>query len=292
MNATLEGVIVAAFGRHYEIELPDGHRITGYPRGKKSAYACGDRVALETTSASTDQAQIVRHLPRASLLYRSDAFRQKLLVANATQLVLVVATEPAFSDELLARALAAAETEGLRSLIVLNKIDLAARLPEARRQLEPLATLGYRVIELSARDDATPLLPFLSDASSVLVGQSGMGKSTIINALVPGATAATREISDALDSGKHTTTHARLYRLAGGGNLVDCPGLQEFGLAHLTRGAIEQGFIEFRPFLPRCRFRDCHHHNEPGCAIKEAVAAGLINRRRYELFLRIGGKPR
>lgn len=286
MNATLEGVIVAAFGRHYEIALPDGRHLTGYPRGKKSAYACGDRVTLEIASA--DQAQIVRHLPRTSLLYRSDAFRQKLLVANATQLVLVTATEPAFSDELLARALAAAETESLRSLIVLNKIDLAARAPEARRQLEPLAALGYRVIELSARENADALRPFLADASSVLVGQSGMGKSTIINALVPDATAATREISEALDAGKHTTTHARMYRLPGGGSLVDCPGLQEFGLAHLTRGALEQGFIEFRPFLPHCRFRDCHHRNEPGCAIKDAVDAGRIDRRRYECFLRIG----
>ena len=286
MNATFEGVIVAAFGRHYEIELPDHRSITGYPLGKKSTYACGDRVALE--SASADQAQIIRHLPRTSLLYRSDAYRQKLIVANATQLVLVVATEPSFSDDLLTRALVAAETEAIRSIIVLNKTDLDMHLPGARQRLAPLAALGYQVIELSARNDATPLLPFLAGELSVLVGQSGMGKSTLINALGPGATAATREISDALDSGKHTTTHARMYPLEHGGNLIDSPGLQEFGLAHLTRGAIEQGFVEFRPFLAHCRFRDCCHQSEPGCAIKEAVAAESIDRRRYELFLRIG----
>jgi len=287
LSAILEGSIVAAFGRHYEIELPDLTLITGFPRGKKSPYACGDRVVLERSSP--DQAQIIRHLPRSSLLYRSDAFRQKLIVANTTQLVLVVATEPSFSDELLTRALVAAETESLRSLIVLNKIDLDEHLPVARHRLAPLANLGYPVIELSARHGAQHLLPHLAGELSVLVGQSGMGKSTLINALVPDAAAATREISESLDSGKHTTTHARLYRLGDpGGALIDSPGLQEFGLAHLSRGAIEQGFVEFRSHLADCRFRDCSHRSEPGCAIKAAVAAGGIDERRYEIFLRLG----
>lgn len=287
MNETLEGVIVAAFGRHYEIELAGGSRITGFPRGKKSPYACGDSVALERSSA--DQAQILRHLPRRSLLYRSDAYRQKLIVANATQLVLVVATEPSFSDELLTRALVAAETEGIRSLIVLNKVDLVEHLPSARERLAVLSKLGYPVVEVSALHDAALLTGHLAGELSVLVGQSGMGKSTLINALIPGAAAATREISDALDSGKHTTTHARLYRLGHNAALIDSPGLQEFGLAHLTRGAIEQGFIEFRPHLANCRFRDCHHRSEPGCAIKAAMENGKIDARRYELFLRLGG---
>ena len=155
-----EGIIVAAFGRHYEIELPNGNRITGFPLGKKSTYACGDRIEIEPSSP--DQGQIIRHLPRTSLLYRSDAYRQKLIVANATQLVLVVATEPSFSDELLTRALVAAETEGLRSIILLNKTDLAAFLNAARKRLEVLAKLGYPVIELCARRDAGPLIPHLA----------------------------------------------------------------------------------------------------------------------------------
>ena len=285
MSGSLEGTVVAAFGRHYEVELADGDSLTGFPRGKKSPYACGDRVTLERVAA--DQGQILRHMPRTSLLYRSDAYREKLIAANATQILLVVATEPSFSDELLSRALVAAESQGLASIIVLNKADLAERLAQAQARLAPLQALGYPVIVVSARTDVAPLLPLLAGELSVLVGQSGMGKSTLINALVPGAAAVTREISTALDSGKHTTTHARLYRLDHGGALIDSPGLQEFGLAHLTRGAIEQGFIEFRPYLDACRFRDCRHQTEPGCAIKHAVQQGRISVYRYEQFQRL-----
>ncbi|TWO81263.1 ribosome small subunit-dependent GTPase A [Denitratisoma oestradiolicum] len=278
------GTIVAAFGRHYEIELDRGGRLTGFPRGKKSPYACGDRVEL---APGDDQAQIMAHLPRSSLLYRSDEYRQKLIAANATQLVLVVATEPAFSEELLDRALVAAEHDELSVVFVLNKCDLKDRLPAARAVLAPYAALGYPVVELCALDDASALRPHLAGHLSILMGQSGMGKSTLINALVPGAAAATREISEALDSGKHTTTHARLYRLDTDSRLIDSPGLQEFGLAHLGQHEIETGFREFRPYLGLCRFRDCHHQAEPDCALKNAVTAGAIATRRMGSFLRI-----
>ncbi|HEX8988995.1 MAG TPA: ribosome small subunit-dependent GTPase A [Rhodocyclaceae bacterium] len=277
--------MTAAFGRHYEVASDDGRVWQATPRAKRSIYACGDRVALEPAAAG--QARILEFLPRSSLLYRSDEWKQKLIAANATQVVLVVACEPAFSDELLSRALVAAEHDGLRALIVLNKCDLADRLPAARAQLAPFAALGYPVLELCARRDASPLLPHLGGQLSVLVGQSGMGKSTLINALIPGAAAATREISVALDSGKHTTTHARLYRLAPDGEVIDSPGLQEFGLAHLTFGEIEQGFPEFRDTLGRCRFHDCRHRAEPDCAVKALVASGAVAARRYEHFLAI-----
>ncbi|PKO84322.1 MAG: ribosome small subunit-dependent GTPase A [Betaproteobacteria bacterium HGW-Betaproteobacteria-11] len=272
------GCIVAAFGRHYQVELADGRRTTGFPRGKKSQFAVGDSVTLSETG------QIEAHEPRRSLLYRSDAFRQKLIAANVSQVVLVVATEPSFSDLLLTRALVAAEDQELKALIVLNKIDRAAALVAARACVQPFAALGYQRVELSARQDAAPLRPWLEGETSVLIGQSGMGKSTLINALIPEAAMATREISTALDSGKHTTTHARLFRLNQRSIVIDCPGLQEFGLAHLTPEAIAYGFVEFRPHLGHCRFRDCRHAAEPDCAIKQAVAAGEIDPRRLEHF--------
>ena len=276
MNAT--GTIVAAFGRHYEIELDDGRVITGYPRGKKSPYACGDEVELNADG------QILAHRPRRSLLYRSDAYRQKLIAANVTQLILVVATEPGFSDLLLSRALVAAEHQSLDVLIVLNKIDRSDKLADARRQLQPFVALGYRVVELAALQNVAALTPHLDAQTSVLVGQSGMGKSTIINGLFPHAAAHTREISLALDSGKHTTTYARLYRLAPHSALIDSPGLQEFGLNHLSIEEIEFGFVEFRPHQGNCRFRNCRHQSEPDCAIKSAVAAGTIHPRRMEHY--------
>ena len=276
------GIIVAAFGRHYEIELADGRRATGYPRAKKSPFAVGDDVQLSLDG------QITGHTLRRSLLYRSDVYRQKLIAANATQLLLVVATDPSFSDMLLSRALVAAEHQGLRTVIVLNKCDLRPALAGARALLAPFAALGCRIVELSAKLDASPLLPLLAGQSSVLVGQSGMGKSTLTNALVPGAAAATREISTALDTGKHTTTCTRLYHLppgkSAGGTLIDSPGLQEFGLKHLTPREIEFGFVEFRPFIGQCRFRDCQHLAEPDCAIKAAAASGAIHPRRLEHF--------
>jgi ribosome biogenesis GTPase / thiamine phosphate phosphatase len=273
------GTVVAVFGRHYEILMADGSVRTGYPRGKKSHYACGDAVSLTTDG------QLLGFEPRQSLLYRSDAFREKLLAANATQLILVTATEPSFSDALLSRALVAAEAESMRAVIVLNKSDCTALLPAARQLLAPFAQLGYPIIELSALSgDLRVLHSHLAGQTSVLVGQSGMGKSTLTNALIPGTAAATREISSALDSGKHTTTCTRLYQLPGGGALIDSPGLQEFGLAHLDRLYIESGFREFRPLRGECRYRDCAHRTEPGCALQAAVTSGAIHPRRLEHF--------
>ena len=278
----LVGTVVAAFGRHYDIRLDDGGVMTGSPKGKKSLYACGDRVNVEL--GAIGQCEIKSHEPRNSLLYRSDAYRQKLIAANTTQLIFVAATEPAFSDELLSRAIVAAEHEKMRVLIVLNKCDLSASLASARAALAPYAGLGYEVIELCAKQSIEALLSGLAGQCSVLVGQSGMGKSTIINSLIPGAAAATREISTALDSGKHTTTYGRLYLTQTGDTIIDCPGVQEFGLAHLSFGEIEDAFIEFRQFLGKCRFNDCRHGDEPDCAIKLGVETGLVSPRRLELF--------
>ncbi|HEY3599110.1 MAG TPA: ribosome small subunit-dependent GTPase A [Paraburkholderia sp.] len=289
--AGVRGLVVAAHGRHY-IVLPDGGGplLQCFPRGKRSEVAVGDQVVFELTSA--DQGVIVEISERRNLLYRSDQYKSKLFAANLDQLLIVLATEPHFSGDLLGRALVAAEANELKPLIVLNKIDVEAALPLARQRLARYRELGYTVLEVSIKTQPDAARAVLGEHvhrhSTLLLGQSGMGKSTLVNLLVPNAEVATREISTALNSGRHTTTFTRLYPLPDdGGALIDSPGFQEFGLHHLTEGRLERAFPEFRPLLAHCRFYNCHHLHEPGCAILAAVADGRIASERHALYAQL-----
>ncbi|MEX3811829.1 ribosome small subunit-dependent GTPase A [Paraburkholderia sp. BR13439] len=302
-GARTGGLVVAAHGRHYLVAPEDGGALLQcFPRGKRSEVAVGDRVVYEPTSA--DQGVIVEIGERRNLLYRSDQYKSKLFAANLDQLLIVLATEPHFSEDLLGRALVAAEANELKPLIVLNKIDVTAALDGARKRLEPYRALGYPVLEVSIRMQPeaarATLTEHLHGHATLLLGQSGMGKSTLVNLLIPDAEVATREISTALNSGRHTTTFTRLYPLpqsegtadlnhvnGAAGALIDSPGFQEFGLHHLTEGRLERAFPEFRPLLPNCRFYNCHHLHEPGCAILEAVADGRIRRERHALYAQL-----
>ena len=270
---THNGTVIASFGRRFLVEFDDGRILDCTAYGKKSGIVCGDRVFGATLN--NEQGVIEAVAPRATLLLRADQFRQKLIAANLDQTIFVCAAEPTLYEELLNRAMIASEAAGIKFIIVANKIDLphsAALLDK----LAPYRQLGYTVLALSAKRDAQPAMSLFASHRSVVIGQSGVGKSTLINALIPNAGARTREISQALRAGKHTTTHSQLYRLADGW-LIDAPGVQEYGLGHLETAALSDAFIEFRPYLGQCRFQDCRHLNEPDCAISAAVEGGAVN---------------
>ena len=299
LTPLLSGQVTASFGRQLSVELPDGRIIACVTRGKKTGVACGDHVQIKLTEATHGVIEAV--MPRTSLLYRSDAFREKIIAANVTQIIIVVAAVPSFYEELLNRCLIAAEVVGIKALIVLNKSDMVAQTQQALSVLQLYRDIGYTLVTLCAGQDAqvqwaqgcagtaagqdvTILHPYLDGHTSVLVGQSGMGKSSIINALLPDVKIRTAAISTALDSGTHTTTAAHLYHLNADSHLIDSPGLQEFGLHHFDRTQIEHAFIEFRPYLGTCKFNDCKHAVEPGCNVLQAVSEGKIDARRLAAY--------
>lgn len=279
----LEGLVVATYRRHYAVTLADGEILECVQKGRSLHIACGDRVAVARVAGG---GAILSVAPRSSLLYRSDAFREKLIAANVTEVMGVVAPGLGLDEELINRWMIAAEAQNCRFVLAANKSDLP-EFPSLLARLSPYAKLGYDVVELSAVRDAAPVAALLAGHHTVLVGQSGMGKSTIVNALIPDAGIRVREISTALATGRHTTTATTLYPLPALGAdtwIVDSPGMKAFGLAHLDPGVIAEAFVELRPLLGHCRFRDCRHDAEPGCAIREAVERGLVAPHRVALL--------
>ena len=280
--AVSRGLVVAAFRRHYLVDLDDGDTIECVLKGRSTILACGDRVDVAREASG---GIITAVAPRRSLLYRSDAFREKLIAANVTQVLGVVAPDVPVDEHLLNRWIIAAEAEGCRFVLVVNKSDLPAALPFAER-FAPYAALGYRIVCVcAAHRDVAALLPLVRGEHSVAIGQSGMGKSTLINALVPAAQARIGQISEPLRSGRHTTSATALYRLPqDDGWIVDSPGMKVFGLAHCDPRAIADAFVELRDLIPQCRFRDCRHARETGCAVQAAVSAGRIAPQRVALL--------
>lgn len=274
---------MAAYRRHFDIALADGERVACVLKGRSLLIAVGDRVEIVRVAGG---GAIEAVSPRTNLIYRSDAFKEKLVAANVTQIAGVVAPDIALDEELINRWMIAAESAQCRFVLFANKADLP-EFPHLRTRLAPIVALGYRVVEFAARQDAAPALPWLTGQRTVLVGQSGMGKSTLINTLLPDAGVRTSDVSDSLHSGRHTTTSTTLYPLPAlfpDTWIVDSPGMKVFGLAHLEPTRIAEAFVEVRPYLGHCRFRDCRHDEEPGCAVTAAVDAGRIAPHRLALL--------
>lgn len=284
-----EGLLVTTFGAHAEIENEEGKLIRCHIRKNADPVITGDRVYW--LPESPDTGVILGHFPRKSLLCRPEnAHRLKLIAANLDAIIIVSAPPPVFSEEMIDRYLVAAETVKIRPVILLNKIDL---LDESQKNsmIERLSVwkkMGYPVIGSSTytRDGLVELNTFLHDKTCALVGASGVGKSSIISALLPESTIRVGEVS-AKGAGKHTTTTTHLYHLPNGGNLIDSPGVREFGLWHMEKNDILAGFIELAPFANQCKFRNCQHEKESGCAIQEALKANEIDARRYASYLKI-----
>jgi len=281
MAPSATGLVTATWRRRYAVRLDEGPTIGCVLRGRSLAVACGDRVRV-VLAAGGDGA-IEEVLPRGTLLYRSDVHREKLIAANVTQVLGIVAPDPPYDDELVQRWIVAAESNGCAFALIANKSDLPGFARLAPR-LDAFRALGYPVVSVSARGDVAPVRSLVAGKRNIFIGQSGMGKSTLINALVPGAQARVGEVSASLQAGRHTTSETTLYELDRIAWIIDSPGMKEFGLAHLPAAAIMHGFVDLRPFAGRCRFRDCRHAAEPGCAVQEAVERGEIKPWRVELL--------
>jgi ribosome biogenesis GTPase len=293
------GTVVAVFGRRYEVLSDAGERLDCVTRGKKREAACGDRV--EINPAGPGQGVIEGILTRTNFLERADAFKRKAIAANADQLLVLVAVEPWFSDEFVTRVLLLAHAARIEALIALNKVDLPGA-DAARARLEVFTRAGYEVLEVAVKPRGPDGMPVadrhgeqalrarLSGRATVLAGQSGMGKSSLVNAIVPEALAVTGDISAALGAGRHTTTFSRLYRIDEKSTLIDCPGMQEVGIFNLDFAQLTAGFTDFKPYLDDCRFANCRHDREPGCGLTAALASGRIDARRHELYARLRGE--
>ncbi len=287
-GAGQEGVVISRYGRHAAVLPPDfspedkPHRC--HIRATSDDVVTGDRVIWRP---DTPLGVVETRLDRLSAIHRPDARgRLRPVAANVDRIAIVIAPQPEPHTNLIDRYLVAAEHEGIQPLLMLNKLDLVNSNSPLDELLACYHDLGYDILRVSARSGAglESLRDYFARHTTVLVGQSGVGKSSLVNLLYPSAEVRVGELSTQLAKGRHTTTAACLYRLPSGGYLVDSPGIREFGLGHLDSRAVAEGFVEFRPWLGGCRFRDCVHLDEPGCAIRAAVEEGKISVRRYQSY--------
>lgn len=286
------GRIVTRFGAEMIIEDACGALRRCTALRKLDQAVCGDRVRWEPAAQGNDQVTALE--PRHNALTRIDARgREKTIAANIDQIVIVSAVEPPPNWEMVDRYLIAARLLDAKALILMNKSDLRASQAEDEAAQADYRTLGYTLLRTSIKsgEGLESLRNALHDKTSILVGLSGVGKSSLIKALLPDLDLRIGAISEASGKGRHTTTGATLYPLPEGGDLIDSPGVRNFELGPLDSAHIAQGFIEFHPYLDQCRFHNCRHIAEPGCAVKQALSEGRISMRRYRSYRHIVEAP-
>lgn len=273
------------------VETPSGERLICHPRGKKSQAVVGDRVKWQATE---DEGTIEQVVERRNLFYRQDEIRTKSFAANLDHVLILIAAEPEFSEHQLARALIAAQAERITPIIALNKSDLVVPFERAWSRLAPYRRMHHGVLPLSltasGEVDRAALLKLLDGKTTLVLGPSGAGKSTLINLLVPGASALTGEISQALNSGKHTTTSTTFYWVDADRKtaLIDSPGFQEFGLHHIEPMQLAHLMPDIAEHASDCKFYNCTHLHEPGCGVIAQVETpthpGAISATRYRIY--------
>ncbi len=282
-----EGLVIAHFGTQLEIGNGEGSTRRCHLRANLEGLVTGDRVVWRDGQPT---GVVVAQLERSSELTRPDASgKLKAVAANIDQILVVIAPHPEPHANLIDRYLVAAERVGIEPVLVVNKSDLLEADPQLAAQLARLVAiypqLGYQLLHTSARAGGLrELEDTLRERTSVFVGQSGVGKSSLVNSLLPDAGLRVGELSPQTLKGTHTTTTAQLFRLECGGRLIDSPGIREFGLWHMSREEVESGFREFLPLLGHCKFRDCRHEKEPGCAILTAAASGGLSPERLNSY--------
>lgn len=277
MNDT--GLIVTSYGRQFIVEV-DGINYQAVTRAKKVDYVVGDRVKVDIINSQ--QLQIMELLPRTGLVYRIDQSRSKIIASNVEQLLIVIAVKPSFDSDFLNSCLIFAEAHQIEPIIVLNKIDL----PESKDfilKIEELyqKKLSYSLIKLSALGNCNKLNSVLAHKNSLFIGQSGMGKSTITNQIIPSAKSRTGELGKFEASGCHTTTNATLYHINADSSIIDCPGLQGFGLYDINIEDLISYFPELQKYIGQCKFHNCRHLTEPGCVVTKAHADGVLDSGRF-----------
>ena len=286
-QALLPGLIISRFGQQADVRADDGREFRCHLRQHLKSAAVGDRVEWYEDSESS--AVVVNLLQRHSQLERPNPYEGiKVIAANVDHLIVVVAPAPTLSEVLLDRYLVAGEITGIPVTIVLNKTDLldADARAELERRLQLYQQLGYPVFWISTRhgDGIAALREHMRDGCSVIVGQSGVGKSSLINALLPEAEQDVGAISNASELGQHTTSASRMHFLPEGGQLIDSPGTREFGLWHLDKNQIVRGFRDIAEAATRCKFRNCAHEKDPGCAVRAAAESGAIAASRWQSY--------